>query len=76
MEVERILQMKARAELQISAAKLDVEDGLVNAHVWLAHHQRLLTGCNSALAIEEDDQYQVGEIVAIFPNGRDSCEVR
>jgi hypothetical protein len=76
MEVERIQQMKARAELQISAAKLDVEDGLVNAHVWLAHHQRLLTGCNSALAIEEDDQYQVGEIVAIFPNGRDSCEVR
>ena len=73
-EVAQITEMKAQAELQIETAQFDVDDGLTNAHVWLAHHQRFLAGCEAALAIEQDDQYEVGQIVTIFPNGRDRCE--
>lgn len=76
LEIERIQKMIERAEQQIAAAELDVEDGLVNSHVWLAHHRRLLAGCNAALAIEHDERYQTGQVVAVFPNGRDSCEAR
>lgn len=74
LEIARLHEMKAEAELQVAAAQFDTDDGLTNAHVWLAHHQRLLAGCDAALSIEQDDRYEVGQIVAIFPNGRDSCE--
>ncbi len=76
VEIERIQKMMERAEQQIAAAELDVEDGLVNSHVWLAHHRRLLAGCTAALAIEHDERYQIGQVVAVFPNGRDSCEAK
>lgn len=75
-EIERIQKMIERAERQIAAAEIDVEDGLTNSHVWLAHHKRLLDGCNAALAIEHNPRYQTGQVVVVFPNGRDSCEAK
>ncbi|MFC4653939.1 hypothetical protein ACFO3I_02750 [Rheinheimera marina] len=73
-EIKHLMEMKDRAQQQIEVAQFDVDDGFANSHVWLAHHQRFLDGCNAALSIEEDSRYEVGQIVAIFPNGRDSCE--
>ena len=73
-EVSKIRDMKESAERQIKAAQLDVDDQLTNAHVWLAYHQRFLAGCDAALAIEDDDRFQEGQVITIFPAGRDSCE--
>ncbi|MDX1537278.1 hypothetical protein [Arsukibacterium sp.] len=74
-EIARLTERKKIAQVQMERALEDAEDGFTGANEWYRHHKELVDGCNTALAIEKDSSYAPGDIVQIFPNGRDSCEV-
>ena len=74
-EIARLTERKKIAQVQMERALEDVEDGFTGANEWYRHHKELVDGCITALAIEQDSGYAPGDIVQIFPNGRDSCEV-
>lgn len=74
-EIARLTERKKIAQVQMERALEDAEDGFTGANEWYRHHKELVDGCNTALAIEQDSGYAPGDIVQIFPNGRDSCEV-
>lgn len=75
MEIARLTERRNIARAQMDKALEDAQDGFTGANAWYLHHKELVDGCNAALAVEEDSGYKPGDIVQIFPNGRDSCEV-
>lgn len=75
LEIARLTERKNIAQAQMDKALEDAQDGFTGANTWFLHHKELVDGCNAALAIETDPQYNSGDIVQIFPKGRDSCEV-
>ena len=74
-EIARLTERKNIAQVQMDRALEDAQDGFTGANEWYLHHKELVEGCNKALAIETDPGYAPGDVVQIFPNGRDSCEV-
>ena len=75
-EIARLTERRNIAQSQMDRALEDANDGFTGANEWFLHHKELVDGCNAALAIEDDPSYATGEVVQIFPNGRDSCEVK
>ncbi|WP_445428283.1 hypothetical protein [Alishewanella sp. HL-SH05] len=75
MEIARLTERKRIAQIQMERALEDAEDGFTGANAWYQHHKELVDGCNAALAIEDNPEHKQGDIVQIFPKGRDSCEV-
>jgi|GEM_PF-2417882 len=75
VEVARLTERKNIALEQMERAQIDASEGFTGANEWYRHHAELVKGCDTALAIEDDPNVRLGEIVQIFPNGRDSCEV-
>lgn len=74
-EISRLTERRNIAQAQMDRALKDADEGFTGANEWYLHHKELVDGCNTALAVEEDPSYAEGDIVQIFPNGRDSCEV-
>lgn len=74
-EIARLTTRRNIAQAQMDRALEDAQEGFTGANAWYLHHKELVDGCNAALAIEEDPDHKPGDIVQIFPNGRDSCEV-
>lgn len=74
-EITAISKRRDDVVKQLEYAKEDMADEFYGANNWVAHHQELVDGCNTALAIENDERYQVGEIVIVFPDGDDFCKV-
>lgn len=74
-EISRLKKRRNEARLQMAFGLEDAKDGISGANTWYLHQKELFDGCNAALAIEDDPRYKPGDIVQIFPNGRDSCEV-
>lgn len=74
MEIARLTERKNIAQAQMDRALEDAMDGFTGANAWYQHHKELVDGCNAALAIEDEPKYKQGDIVQIFPQGRDSCE--
>ncbi|MCB5226498.1 hypothetical protein JAO78_006685 [Alishewanella sp. 16-MA] len=75
-EIARLEARRSIALEQMKIALTDAEDGFTGANQWYNHHAELVAGCDAALAVEKDPQYTPGQIVQIFPSGRDSCEVK
>lgn len=74
IEVERITFRRDQTQAQMQLAKEDADDEFTGANNWYLNHQELVDGCNTSLAIEADDRFEVGEIVQVFPNGINCCE--
>ncbi len=73
-EVDKITDRRNRALAQMELARLDAEDDFVGANNWYLNHKELVDGSNTALAIEENDEYQDGDVVQVFPSGIDRCD--
>lgn len=73
-EVDKIVSRRDQALAQMKLAKEDANDDFEGANNWYLNHKELVDGCNQALAIETDKQYQPGAVVQVFPNGTDRCE--
>jgi len=69
-ELERIIQQE---EKHIADAKNAVAEKFWGANHWLQSHQKLHDGCKKALAIESNNDFSVGEVIQVFPDGDDSC---
>ena len=73
-EIKELTFRLNTTQKQMDLAKEDADDDFQGANNWYLNHKELVNGCNAALAIENDDNIQIGEIVQIFPNGIDQCE--
>lgn len=69
-ELERIIQQEKK---HIADAKNAVAEEFWGANHWLQSHQALHDGCEKALAIENNNDFSVGEVIQVFPDGNDSC---
>ncbi|MEJ1407323.1 MAG: hypothetical protein RPU62_10155 [Candidatus Sedimenticola sp. (ex Thyasira tokunagai)] len=73
-EVTEITLIRDRAIKQMEVAAADADSGFYGASNWYKSHELLVDGCNTALGIESDPQYQMGDVVHVFPHGDDHCE--
>ena len=74
IEIKELTVRLNTTQKQMDLAKEDANDDFEGANNWYLNHKELVNGCIAALAIENDDNIQIGEIVQIFPNGIDQCE--
>jgi len=74
-EIEEIKRIRARAIKEIEIAKKAIHEDFYGANNWLVKQQELLDGCDEALAIEDNDSIQVGEVIWIFNEGHKGCGV-
>ena len=74
-EINELKRIKEQEERHIFDAKKAVDKEYWGANNWLRSHQDLHDGCVKALDIENNVDYEVGQVVQVFPDGSDSCLV-
>lgn len=71
-ERKKLRELRVFTARELELAKQAVEEDEFNADAWVKHNQRILDGCDSALAVDEDAvgetfTGQVKDIVKIYP---------